>query len=81
MPLRALDPNSTYQDQVDAVFWLGPDENQTCARADPAIYQSGAYAAELQRRSNVLTQITGNPIDLVAEGLHLAALGPSCSQR
>jgi hypothetical protein len=78
---RALDPNSTFQDQADAILWLGPDEALTCARADPALYRSGDYAAELQRRSEVLTQITGNTIDLIDEGLHLASLGPSCSER
>lgn len=81
MPDRALDPTSTFQDQADAILWVGPDEALTCARADPALYQAGDYAAELRRRSEVLSQITGNDIDLIAEGLHLAGLGPSCSER
>jgi hypothetical protein len=81
MPNRALDPNSTFQDQADGILWLGTDDALTCARADPALYQSGDYAAELRRRSEVLSQITGITIDLVAEGLHLASLGPSCSDR
>jgi hypothetical protein len=37
MPDRALDPTSTFQDQADAVLWVGPDEALTCARADPAV--------------------------------------------
>lgn len=81
MPLRALTPNLTYAEQVDALLWLGPDEGLTCSRPDPAIYQSGAYADELQRRSEVLRAITGNDIDLVQEGIHLAGLGPSCLSR
>ena len=81
MPDRALDLDSPFQDQADAILWLGPDEALTCARADPALYQSGAYAAELRRRSEVLTAITSQPVDLVAEGLHLAGLAPSCSER
>ncbi|GAA5026531.1 hypothetical protein [Actinopolymorpha pittospori] len=81
MPDRALDPNSTFQDQADAILWLGIDDALTCARADPALYQFGDYAAELRRRSEILSQITGTTVDLVAEGLHLASLGPSCSVR
>lgn len=81
MPDRALDPHSAIQDQLDALLWLGPDQRQTCSRADPALYQSGDYADELRRRSQILSQISGRPVDLVAEGLHLASLGPSCSMR
>jgi hypothetical protein len=81
MPLRAFDPNSAYQDQIDALLWVGVDDNQTCARADPEIYRTGWYATELRRRSDVLTAIRGTTIDLVAEGLRLAGLGPSCSER
>jgi len=80
-PDRELQPGTTFQDQQDAVLWTGPDTALTCARADPALYRSGPYADELRRRSEVLTAITGNQIDLVAEGLHLAGLGPSCSER
>jgi hypothetical protein len=81
MPDRALDPGSTFHDQADAILWLGSDSAQTCARADPALYQTGSYATKLRRRSQILTQITGEPVDLVAEGLRLASLGPSCMER
>jgi hypothetical protein len=81
MPDRALDPASTISDQSDAILWEGTDDSLTCVRADPALYRSGAYADELRRRGEILTEITGRLVDLVAEGLHLAGLGPSCSQR
>lgn len=73
---RALDPDSTFADQVDAVLWLGPRETLTAARADPAIYRDGDYADELRRRSAILSEHLGEPIDYVAEGLRLATSGP-----
>jgi hypothetical protein len=63
--------------QADAVLYLGPGETLTSSQADPALYHWGAYAAELRRLSRVVTQITGQPTDLVAEGLRRAQLGPS----
>ncbi len=81
MPFRAFDPHSTFQQEADAVLWLGSDQALRCSRANPALYESGAYAEELRRRSELLTQISGNQIDLVAEGLHLANLGSSCLER
>jgi hypothetical protein len=76
MPYRALDPNSLYEDQVDAVLWLGPDAGLTASRADPAIYQCGDYATELQHRSEVLSQIQGQPIDFISLGSQAAQAGP-----
>ncbi|WP_433435895.1 hypothetical protein [Nonomuraea sp. CA-141351] len=81
MPDRALDPNSTIEDQADALFWMGPDDTLMCSRPDPALYQSGDYAAELRRRSEIISARTETTVDLVAEGLHLASLGPSCAVR
>ncbi len=73
---RALDPDSTFEDQVDAVLWLGSRESLTASRADPAMYQQGDYAAELQRRSEILSGYFGEPVDYVDEGLRLATAGP-----
>jgi hypothetical protein len=75
MPYRALDPASNYEDQVDAVLWLGLDAELTASRADPAIYQCGDYAAELRQRGEVLSRIEGQTVDFVAEGLRLAEAG------
>ena len=69
---RALEPGLTFADRVDAVLWLGPEQTLTASQADPALYQSGEYAAELRRRSEILTDIQGQPLDLVAEGLAMA---------
>jgi hypothetical protein len=76
MPHRAVDPASIYEQQVDAVLWLGPDDTLTASRADPTIYQCGDYAAELQRRGEVLSQIEGQPTDLISLGLQMAQDGP-----
>ncbi len=73
---RALDSESTFADQVDAVLWLGPRESLTASRADPEIYRNEAYAAELRRRSVILSEYLGEPIDYVDEGLRLATAGP-----
>jgi len=73
---RALSPNLTFGEQVDAVLWFGPDNSLTVSQADPAIYQSGAYKAELKRRSVILSEIFGEHIDFIAEGLRLATAEP-----
>jgi hypothetical protein len=79
MPRRAFDPASTYGAQVDAVLWLGSAAALTVSQADPAIYQAGDYAAELRRRSEVLSEIgryPDGPPDFIAEGLRLATADP-----
>ncbi len=75
--LAATPASVRFGAQTDAVLYLGPGETLTASQADPALYHWGAYAAELQRLSRVVTQITGQPTDLVAEGLRRAQLGPS----
>ena len=78
---RALEPNLTYGDQVDAVLWLGPEDALTASQADPSIYRIGEYAAELRRRSKILSQVWGQgPIDLIAEGLALSTSGPALNE-
>jgi hypothetical protein len=72
---RALEPNLTFAEQVDAVLWFGRRETLTASRADPDLYRSGEYAAELRRRSAILSDYFGEPIDYVAEGLRLATSG------
>ncbi|MGH8776059.1 MAG: hypothetical protein ACRDWI_13135 [Jiangellaceae bacterium] len=73
---RVLDPDSTFEDQVDAVLWLGSRESLTASRADPAIYRQGDYAVELERRSAILSAYFDETIDYVDEGLRLATAGP-----
>jgi hypothetical protein len=73
---RALEPDLTFGDQVDAVLWLGPDTTLTASQADPEIYRSGDYASELARRSAILSEIEGQPVDYVAEGLALSTAPP-----
>jgi hypothetical protein len=77
---RALEPDSTFDAQVDAVIWFGPRESLTASRADPAIYRSGEYAAELRRRGRILSEYYAEPIDFIAEGLRLATAGPGLDQ-
>lgn len=77
MAYRATAPGAArYGAQADAVLYLGPGEALTASRADPAIYRSGDYAAELRRLSQVSSQL-GRPLDLVAEGLRQSQAGPS----
>ncbi len=66
-----------YGVQADAVLYLGPGEALTASQADPAIYRWGHYPTELQRVSRIATQISGEPMDLVAEGLRRSQAGPS----
>lgn len=73
---RAFDPDSTFEQQVDAVIWFGPRTSLTASRADPAIYTSGNYADELRRRSAILSEYFGESIDYIEEGLRLARSGP-----
>ncbi len=75
MDFRALEPDRTFGDQVDAVLWVGPESNLTASQADPGIYRSGDYAEELGR-SAVFSEIEGQPVDLVAEGLALSTAPP-----
>ena len=63
--------------QVDAVLWFGPPGSLRRSRADPALYQSGAYSDELNRRSEILSEYFNDPVDLVAEGLALATADPT----
>jgi hypothetical protein len=63
--------NTRYGAQADAVLYLGPAEQFTASRADPAIYHWGDYPKELQRLSRIATDL-GHPTDLVAEGLRRA---------
>jgi hypothetical protein len=76
MSFRALGRVPRYEEQVDAVLWLGPESSLTASQADPSLYRSGAYAAELTRRSEILTKIGGELVDLVAEGLALSTARP-----
>jgi hypothetical protein len=77
MAYRAADATAArYGAQADAVLYLGPGETLTASRADPGIYRTGAYAAELKRLSRVSSQL-GNPVDLLAEGLRLSQAVPS----
>jgi hypothetical protein len=48
----------------------------TASQADPTLYQSGAYRAELQRLSRLYTQ-AGQATNFVADGLRRAQAGPS----
>ncbi|BCL77895.1 hypothetical protein ccbrp13_03600 [Ktedonobacteria bacterium brp13] len=41
---------------ADALLYLGPLELLTASRADPSLYEGGAYAQELQRRGKLLFQ-------------------------
>jgi hypothetical protein len=74
VPKRLLDPSKPeLGTQADAVLWLGPQAELTASLPEARIYRAGPYADDLRRRSEILTQITGEPVDLVVTGLELAA--------
>jgi hypothetical protein len=75
--LAATPQARRYGTQADAVLYLGPGSALTASRPAPALYQRGPYRAELQRLSRAETQILGEPVNMVAEGLRLASGGRS----
>jgi hypothetical protein len=71
---RLLDPSKPgLGRQADAVLWLGPQEELTQSLPEARIYRSGPYARELRRVSEILSEISGQHVDLVALGLAMAA--------
>ena len=66
-----------YEEQADAVLYLGPGEVLTASRPDPAIYHWGAYPEQLHRLDPLVSHAAGAPIDGVAMGLQAAQAGPS----
>lgn len=74
MAHRAVTPDSSlYAAQADAVLYLGAGENLTVSRADPALYQGGEYADELNRMKKVAAEL-GLTVNL--DGLPAAKAGP-----
>ncbi len=76
LQFRALEPDSTFGEQVDAVIWFGPRDVLTASRPDPAIYEDGDYASELRRRSRIYSEYFDEPVYYIADGERLAAAGP-----
>jgi hypothetical protein len=73
VPKRLIDPSKPELGrQADAVLWLGPQEELTQSLPDARIYRSGPYARELRRLSEILSEISGQHVDLVALGLDMA---------
>lgn len=50
---RALPAASRYEDQADAILYLGLTEAMTASQPDPAIYQWGTYPGELRAASAI----------------------------
>jgi hypothetical protein len=65
-----------YSAQADAVLYVGPGEVLAASRAEPAIYQVGAYRDFLRRISPIAHQF-GGPADEAAQALQQAHAGPS----
>jgi hypothetical protein len=77
IPNQAVVEGETYGAQADAVLYLGPGEVLTASRAEPTIYEVGAYRDQLRRLSILATAATGQHVDYVAEGPRRAQLPPS----
>ncbi len=55
---RALNPaQKSFCDQADAALYLGPAEVLTKSCAEPALYQGGSYATEIQRQNEVAAKL------------------------
>jgi hypothetical protein len=75
---RALNPDAArFGDQADAALYLGPYEVLTASRAEPALYQGGAYAEELQRQNALAAKLGLRRQD----GLKNALAGPQYFQK
>jgi hypothetical protein len=77
IPSRAVTAGEAYAAQADAVLYLGAGDVLTTSRAEPTIYEVGAYRDQLRRLSVLVTAATGQHVDYVAEGLRRAQLPPS----
>ena len=69
---RAIPGATRYQDQADAILYLGPSEAMTASQPDQAIYHWGAYPEELSKAAGIAGEG-----DQLAIGRHWAQLGPS----
>ena len=76
-PIGTTEVAPRYDYQADAFLYLGPAAVLTASRADPTIYQYGPYRSWLGRISALATQVLGQPVDYVAQGLQQALLPPS----
>jgi hypothetical protein len=82
MAYRAINEQAArYDNQADAVLYLGPGEALTASRPDPAIYQIGDYAEALQRLSPLLAPNGDPKWGPHALGLRWAQAGPSWFER
>jgi len=68
---RAVPGATRYDQQADAILYLGPTAAMTASQPDAAIYQWGAYPAQLHRASSI-AQVG----DQLAIGERWAAGGP-----
>jgi hypothetical protein len=50
---RALPTAARYEDQADAILYLGPATAMTASQPDPAIYHWGNYPGQLQRATTI----------------------------
>lgn len=67
---------TTHAALADAVLYLGTADVLTASRPDPALYQGGEYATELQRRGNMLVAWgvqDGRPLEVNLKHAELGA--------
>jgi hypothetical protein len=67
----------TWAQLADAVLYLGKADDLTASRPDPSLYQGGMYAAELERRGQMLVSWGVQQGDPLKVNLHNAELGAS----
>ena len=74
---RALTPaDARYDNQVDAVIYLGPDSTLSFSLPDPSIYSAGPYRDFLSSLSPVMAAVYGDPVDWLGEAVAAAKQDP-----
>jgi hypothetical protein len=68
---------TTYGAVADALLYVGSGHQLTASRADPALYEGGAYAQELERRGKLFVLAGAQKGDALQSALRLANGGPS----
>jgi hypothetical protein len=74
---RALTPaDERYDNQVDAVIYLGPDSTLRFSLPDPSIYSAGPYRDFLSSLSPVMSAVYGEPVDWLGDAVAAAKQDP-----
>ena len=68
--------DARYDNQVDAVIYLGADSTLRFSLPDPSSYSAGPYRDFLSSLSPVMSALYGEPVDWLAEAVAAAKQDP-----